>query len=52
MSDMVRDYDCCCITRWEIVGYFHGDSAQETLPSEKAQKDPAFNIGVFSSFAD
>jgi hypothetical protein len=49
MSDMVRNYECCCNTRWEIVGYFHADSVQETSSSEKAQKDPAFDIGICQS---
>jgi hypothetical protein len=46
---MLRDSDYCCNTRWDIVGYFHADSAQETSFSEGAQKDTAFVIGVCPS---
>jgi len=49
MSVMLRDSDSYCNTRWDIVGYFRADSAQETSSSERAQKDTTFDIGVCQS---
>jgi len=49
MSVMLRDADSCRNTRWDVVGYFHADSLQETSSSERAQKDSTSDSGVRQS---